>query len=241
MMFLMKNILIVCGLILFFSSLSYADVYQYLSEDGVVCYTDLPFDKKAKIVIREKVKSTPSQQQADRTDYQNTTYYHSIVHEKATKYNVDPLLVKAVIKTESNWNERAVSRKGAIGLMQLMPSTANDMKVRNPFNPEENIEGGVKYLRYLLERFNGDLTLALSAYNAGPKWVEKFGVIPPITETKQYVNKVLSLYTGKAGYPLTTADTEKEKRPEPIYKVSLKDGTVLFTNSPFLLKDAVRF
>jgi hypothetical protein len=241
MMFLMKIILIVCGFIVVAISFSYADVYQYIAEDGVVCYTDLPFDKKAEIVFREKVKSTSSQQQADRTDYKNTTNYHSIVHEKATKYNVDPLLVKAVIKTESNWNERAVSRKGAMGLMQLMPSTASDMNVRNPFNPEENIEGGVKYLRYLLERFNGDLTLALAAYNAGPKWVEKFGVIPPITETKQYVNKVLSLYNGKAGYSLTTADTEKEKRPEPIYKVSLKDGTVLFTNSSFLLKDPARF
>lgn len=241
MMFLMKIILIVCGLIFVAFSFSYADVYQYVAEDGVVCYTDLPFGKKAEIVIREKVKSTPSLQQSDRTEYQDTTYYHSIVREKATKYNVDPLLVKAVIKTESNWNERAVSRKGAMGLMQLMPSTANDMNVRNPFNPEENIEGGVKYLSYLLERFNGDLTLALSAYNAGPKWVEKFGVIPPITETKQYVNKVLSLYNSKAGYSVTTADTEKGKRPEPIYKVSLKDGSVLFTNSPFLLTDAVRF
>lgn len=242
MMFLMKFILIVCGVIFVAFSFSYADVYQYIAEDGVVCYTDLPFGKKTEIVIREKkVKSTPPQQPSDSTDYKDTTNYHSIVHEKATKYNLDPLLVKAVIKTESNWNERAVSRKGAMGLMQLMPSTASDMNVRNPFNPEENIEGGVKYLRYLLERFNGDLTLALAAYNAGPKWVEKFGVIPPITETKQYVNKVLSLYSGKAGYSVTTADTGKEKRTEPIYKVSLKDGTVLFTNSPFLLKDAVRF
>ena len=104
MMFLMKIILIVCGLIIVAFSFSYADVYEYIAEDGVVSYTDLPIGKKAEIVIREKVKSTPSQQQADRTDYKNTTNYHSIVHEKATKYNVDPLLVKAVIKTESNWN-----------------------------------------------------------------------------------------------------------------------------------------
>lgn len=241
MMFLMKNILIICGLVLFLYSLSYADVYQYVSEDGVVCYTDLPFGKKADLVIKEKAGTAPSQQSSDSTDYKDTIDYHSIVHEKATKYNVDPLLVKAVIKTESNWNERAVSRKGAMGLMQLMPSTASDMNVRNPFNPEENIDGGVKYLRYLLERFNGDLTLALAAYNAGPKWVEKFGVIPPITETKQYVNKVLALYHGKSTYPLTATGTGKEKRSEPIYKVNLDDGTVLFTNSPFLLKDAVRF
>ena len=201
----------------------------------------LPFGKKADLVIKEKTGTAPSQQSSGSTDYKDTIDYHSIVHEKATKYNLDPLLVKAVIKTESNWNERAVSRKGAMGLMQLMPSTASDMNVRNPFNPEENIDGGVKYLRYLLERFNGDLTLALAAYNAGPKWVEKFGVIPPITETKQYVNKVLALYHGKSPYPLTATGTGKEKRSEPIYKVNLDDGTVLFTNSSFLLKDAVRF
>lgn len=241
MMFLMKFILIICGLVLFLHSLSYADVYQYVSEDGIVCYTDLPFGKKADLVIKEKAGTASSQQSSDSRDYKDTIDYHSIVHEKATKYNLDPLLVKAVIKTESNWNERAVSRKGAMGLMQLMPSTANDMNVRNPFNPEENIEGGVKYLRYLLERFNGELTLALAAYNAGPKWVEKFGVIPPITETKQYVNKVLALYHGNSPYSPTATNTGKEKRSEPIYKVNLDDGTVLFTNSSFLLKDAVRF
>lgn len=241
MMFLMKIILIIWGLVLFLHPLSYADVYQYVSEDGVVCYTDLPFGKKADLVIKEKAGTAPSRQSSDSTNYKDTLDYHSIVHEKATKYNLDPLLVKAVIMTESNWNERAVSRKGAMGLMQLMPSTASDMNVRNPFNPEENIEGGVKYLRYLLERFNGDLTLALAAYNAGPKWVEKFGVIPPITETKQYVNKVLALYHGNSPYPPTATKTGKEKRTEPIYKVNLDDGTVLFTNSSFLLKDAVRF
>jgi hypothetical protein len=122
--------------------------------------------------------------------------------------------------------------------MQLMPSTANDMDVRNPFNPEENIAGGTKYLKYLLKRFNGDLILALAAYNAGPKTVEKFGLVPPITETKQYVHKVLSLYNGKITYPLTEDDSPK---PDPIYKITLEDGTVLFTNSTFLAKDPIRF
>lgn len=236
----MKIILIICGVVLSILSLSYADVYQYISEDGVACYTDVPFGKKANLVMKDKTGSSPSRQKYDRTDYKDTEYYQDIIHEKASKYNVDPTLVKALIKTESNWNERAISRKGAMGLMQLMPATARDMNVRNPYDPEENIEGGVKYLKNLLERFNGDLTLALAAYNAGPKWVDKFGMIPPITETKQYVKKVLSLYNGGSSHSLTASSTGG-KKPERIYKISLEDGSVLFTNSPFLVKDSVGF
>jgi len=236
----MKYSFMILGFVVFLFSSSYADIYKYTDENGVVCYTDAPLSKDANLVEKNKTEATQSLPKTIGKDYQVSTNYHRLVHEKATKYKLDPLLVKAVIKTESNWNECAVSKKGAIGLMQLMPATARELNVRNPFNPEENIEGGVKYLRYLLERFNGDLTLALAAYNAGPKWVEKFGVIPPITETRQYVRKVLSLYNGNTAYPLTALDLEKEK-PERIYKVILEDGTVLFTNSSFLVKDTVRF
>lgn len=233
----------ILGFIVILFSSSYADIYKYTDENGVVCYTDAPLSKNANLVEKNKKEATqslPKTTGKDSKDSKDITNYHSLVHEKATKYKLDPLLVKAVIKTESNWNEWAVSKKGAIGLMQLMPATAREMNIRNPFNPEENIEGGVRYLRYLLERFNGDLTLALAAYNAGPKWVEKFGVIPPITETKQYVRKVLSLYNGNTAHPLTALDSKKDK-PEKIYKVVLEDGTVLFTNSSFLVKNTVGF
>jgi len=233
----MRNTLIIFCFILFIVTVASADIYKYIDENGVSCYTDTPFGKEAKKVIKENTNSTPVQQLA-KIDSGGTTNYQRIVHEKATEYNIDPSLIKAVIKIESNWNHRAISRKGAIGLMQLMPSTANDMDVRNPFNPEENIAGGTKYLKYLLKRFNGDLILALAAYNAGPKTVEKFGLVPPITETKQYVHKVLSLYNGKITYPLTEDDSPK---PDPIYKITLEDGTVLFTNSTFLAKDPIRF
>jgi soluble lytic murein transglycosylase-like protein len=102
-----------------------------------------------------------------------------------------------------------------------MPATAKDMKISDPYNPEDNIEGGTRYLRYLLNRFNDDLDLALAAYNAGPSRVEQAGGIPSIRETKMYVKSVKSFYQGYAGNKIT-----------PIYKVTFKDGTILYTNTP---------
>jgi soluble lytic murein transglycosylase-like protein len=220
-----------------------ADIFKYVDDQGVICYTDSPVGRKADRIYRDA--KLPEQKQSYRNDSSTgsgASSYHSIIQEKATMYDLDPSLIKAVIKAESNWNQRAVSRKGAMGLMQLMPATAVDMNVRDPYDPEENIEGGTKYLRHLLERFNGDLTLALAAYNAGPKTVEKFGYVPPITETKHYVNKVLSLYNGQTVFPaLANESVKSKKKYEPIYKVLLDDGSMLFTNSSLLSKNTVRF
>lgn len=107
--------------------------------------------------------------------------------------NLEPSLVKAIVSAESNFNPKAVSSKGAIGLMQLMPDTARSVGVINPFNPEENVSGGVTYLKQLLSQFGGDVSLALAAYNAGPGAVKQHGGIPPFNETQNFVNKVLSL------------------------------------------------
>lgn len=210
---------------------SWADIYRYVDDNGVVCYTDAPLNRKAEKVV--KTEAPVIQRDSHSSPIQRDFY--SIVLDKASKYELDPSLVHAVIKTESNGNPRAVSRKGAMGLMQLMPTTAGDLAVRNPFDPEENIDGGTRYLKYLIERFNGDLTLALAAYNAGPKTVEKTGSVPQITETKQYVKKVLSLYNGRTVLPVSSPASlvpPSGPKTEPIYKVLTEDGSVLFTNSP---------
>jgi soluble lytic murein transglycosylase-like protein len=117
-----------------------------------------------------------------------------IVREAAERHSLDPALVKAVIRTESGWNPRAVSRKGAIGLMQLIPGTAQRYGVGNPYDPAQNVEGGTMYLRALLDRYNGDLTRSLAAYNAGERAVDESRGVPPIPETRRYVQKVTDEY-----------------------------------------------
>ncbi len=118
----------------------------------------------------------------------------SLIQQAARRYKVDPKLVEAVIKIESNFKANAISKKGAVGLMQLMKSTAESLGIKNRFNPQQNIYGGTKYLKQMLNKFDGDLELALSAYNAGPAVVEKYQTIPPFEETQTYVKKVLQTY-----------------------------------------------
>jgi len=117
--------------------------------------------------------------------------YGTIIETAAVRYKIDPALVKAIIMAESRYNHRAVSKKGAGGLMQLMPHTAKALGVRDIFNPEDNINGGVRYLKKLLNRFDGDTRLALAAYNAGSRYVRHYGGIPPFLQTKVFIKKVL--------------------------------------------------
>jgi hypothetical protein len=227
-MFLLK----VLAVLILSATCAWADIYKYVDEEGVINYTDMPGHKKSlRIVKTDHAPIHPDEPARELKRYD----YHHIVTEKAGKYEVDPSLVHAVIKAESNGSRFAVSRKGAMGLMQLMPATAYELQVRDPFDPEENIDGGIRYLKSLIERFNGDLTLALAAYNAGPRAVEKGYAVPSIPETKHYVRKVLSLYNGGTYYPFLAGQDAGKPRMHvvlPVYKVSNGDGTILFTNSP---------
>jgi soluble lytic murein transglycosylase-like protein len=121
----------------------------------------------------------------------------------AARHNVDPNLVRAVVKVESNFNSNAVSRKGAMGLMQLMPQTARQLKVRNPFDPAQNVDAGVRHLKALLQNYNGDVNLTLAAYNAGEGAVRRSAGVPHIAETQDYVRRITNLYYGSAVFSQT--------------------------------------
>ena len=207
---------------LLLTSAAYSDMYQNTAKDGSVLYTNVP-SSGSKVVIKEKRNNRKIASRTSKSSSVCSGNYNDIAEEKAKKHNVDPKLVKAVIRAESNWNPSAVSSKGAVGMMQLMPQTANDMGVGNPLNAEENIEGGTKYLRYLLNKFNGNLALALAAYNAGPARVEKVRGVPSIPETMNYVNRVMNDYSG-GNYVFSGGVTR-------IRTVVLEDGSVLFTNA----------
>ena len=160
-----------------------ADIYRYRDENGVWHFTNIRTDVRYRLYIRSYPKMGATEYIKD---------YEGIIKQASQRFNVDSSLIKAVIKAESDFNHRAVSQKGAQGLMQLMPGTADAMRVDNPFNPEENIFGGTRYLSLMLSRFKNDTRLALAAYNAGPGAVEKYGKVPPYKETQRYVKNVLA-------------------------------------------------
>jgi len=174
------------------TSHSRADIYRYEDDEGIVHFTDAPTDKRFKIFMRDLHKDKELRTKLKYAGSVNPAEYDQIIRSFAVKYGVSASLVKAVIHAESGYNPNALSSKGASGLMQLMPGTAKSLKVADRFNPSDNVEGGVKYLRFLLDTFRGDVPLALAAYNAGLSKVAKYGGIPPFNETRTYVNRVLS-------------------------------------------------
>ncbi len=164
-----------------------ADIYKYEDQQGVIHLTNIPTESGVKYVLVMREKRIL----LDRKLGDNISQYDDLIIKASEKHKIEPALIKAIIKAESNFNHRAVSPKGARGLMQLMPATASSLQVQDSFHPENNIEGGVRYFRYLLTYLNGNLPLALAAYNAGENAVIRHRGVPPYRETQVYVQRVL--------------------------------------------------
>ena len=193
----MKSIvtLVIFFCLFFLTTLSSAGIYRYEDEKGVIHFTNCPRDPKFKLYIRESKEDVGDENHSSSvSSIKDSSQYDSLISELSKKHQVEFALIKAMIRAESGFNPLAVSRKGARGLMQLMPETALRMNVSNIFNPRENVEGGVRYFKYLLSLFNNDLRLSLAAYNAGENVVAELRSIPPYRETVDYVKKVLSYY-----------------------------------------------
>jgi soluble lytic murein transglycosylase len=164
-----------------------ADIYRYIDESGVMHFTNTPTSstQKYQLFLREKPKIN---------NRYSSKKYDDLITQAAERYGVSFPLLKAIIKAESDFNPKAVSSKGAKGLMQIMPENFKRLGIKDPFDPKENINAGTRYFKQLYERFNGKLALSLAAYNAGPKAVDQFKTIPPYEETEQYVERVLKFY-----------------------------------------------
>jgi soluble lytic murein transglycosylase len=225
-------------LLLMPSAFAQAAVYAYVDAEGTAHFTDAP--------TKPDFHPMPAfglPRGADLTRGQ----YADLINGIATEHSVDPGLVRAIIKVESNFQPYALSRKGAQGLMQLMPGTAGRYAVGNAYDPEENIRGGVRYLRWLHDVFPGRLHLVLAAYNAGENAVLRYGGIPPYPETREYVARVLGYYQGREAPAL--ASRTRSTRPatrthvvqaapstSSVYRRVEPDGIPLYTNLPLLVR-----
>ena len=166
-----------------------ATVIEFNNDGSTTVYKSLDYIQK-----KRHQKHPYTAKNLDYTPPKEIKSYDSIILKYSKKYNVDPLLIKAVIAVESSYNPKIVSHAGARGLMQLMPDTAKRFNVSDSFDPDQNIRGGTKYLRFLHKRFNGDIKLILAGYNAGEGAVQKYNGVPPYKETIKYIPKVLKAY-----------------------------------------------
>ena len=177
---------VVLGAFLFVlnSGRSSADIYRYKDENGKWHFTNIRSDFRYKLYIKEARENPDA----------FIKKYDSIIGQASEKFNLEPSLVKAVIKAESGFDHKAVSKQGAQGLMQLMPGTADEMEVDDPYDPTQNIFGGSKYLSKLMERYKNNIEHVLAAYNAGPEKVDQYEGVPPYKETKNFIKKVMGYY-----------------------------------------------
>ncbi len=175
------------GVIIFLSLFCQGDIFIKDLPDGTLNFSNRPTETGWNLYIKEKAPIKTSKRMLPEE-------VERVIADIAPAYNVDPFLVKSMIEVESGNCPTARSKKGAMGLMQLMPETAQDLGVENPWDPVQNITGGTKYLSFLLKKYNGDLRLALAAYNAGPETVQNYNGIPPFQETIEYVRQVLKRF-----------------------------------------------
>ncbi|MEK7824812.1 MAG: transglycosylase SLT domain-containing protein [Nitrospirota bacterium] len=205
-------------LLLLISSYSHAQIYQYQDKEGTIHFTNVPSDKRFRLMEN---KDEPGSKKANRKEKIQPQTLNKAIDRASKMHSIDPNLVKAVIKAESGFDPTAISPAGALGLMQLMPKTAEQLNVFDPFNPEENIEAGTRYLSYLLDSFDGDLRMSLAAYNAGESLVRRHNSIPPFEETRDYIKRVLGYYRDFGG-----------TRKNGVYRVALTKGDIIYTNRP---------
>ena len=183
------KILTTCTIIIsFLAPAAVADIYRYIDENGVMHFTNAPTSSSRdfKLFLRERRKSSSS--------WYHSKKYDELITEASERFGVSFPLLKAIIKAESDFDAQAVSKKGAMGLMQIMPQNFKLLGLKDPFNPTQNINAGARYFRQLYDRFDGKLALSLAAYNAGPTAVDRYKTIPPYEETEEYVRRVLKYY-----------------------------------------------
>jgi len=211
-------------LVFFLSGTGWADIFQYVDADGIQHFSNVPIDSRYKPhILTEKSKGSFTAL----SSHQRSLILRTI-DRAADRFELEPSLIKAVIKAESNFEPYAVSSAGAMGLMQLMPKTALRWSVKDPFDPVENIQGGSRYLRHLLDLFEGNLAFSLAGYHAGEERVQKSRGIPPIPATQQYVKRVLKYYE----------KYQRAKAPRKvIYRQVLPTGEVIYSDTPVRLRE----
>jgi soluble lytic murein transglycosylase-like protein len=184
---------------------AHSRIYTYMDADGVKHFTDVPDNNRYRLLVLSPQDLTRSGEHYNATLLARAAQYDSIIERAATSAAVEANLLRAVIVVESGFNSRAVSKRGAVGLMQLMPATASRFGVSNPYDPKQNVHAGARYLKFLMNRFGQNVRLALAAYNAGEDAVDRNGgQIPPFAETMAYVPKVLKIYRMLSDQPHAT-------------------------------------
>jgi soluble lytic murein transglycosylase-like protein len=191
----LKSTFLIATLLAASAAAAHSQIYTYVDADGLRHYTDVPDNNRYRLLILSPRERTASGDRYDAMLLAKAGRYDSIIERAATAASVEPNLLRAVIVVESGFNSRAVSKRGAMGLMQLMPATATRFGVSNPYDPLQNVHAGARYLKFLIDRFGQDVRLALAAYNAGEDAVDRNGgQIPPFSETMAYVPRVLKIY-----------------------------------------------